>query len=383
MKDYSKYNSINDFIFDSEFVELVKKNNQREIERIITSFLGKEALVKDAILLLRYFTIEEEKIEEVQIEEDLTDLLHQIRQRNKKKKRMLFVASVVAASIAVFLFTIPYSNTDKPKEAKIEIFSLLDQMNVDMDEVHIVNGKSNTYIDNNEIIEQKEDGGVIIRGDEKIESSDIENEYLKVIVPNGKRTSIRFSDGSLIKVNSGSKIIYPKQFSSTSRDIYIDGEAYLEIAPDDAKPFFVHTKLLDVAVFGTKFNINAYSADSEGSVVLVEGSVEVASSEDKSLLKPNQGLFYKDGKTELKDVDVSFYISWIDGIMKLKGDHLSTILNNLSRYYKLDIRFSNRLSNEVYKGKINLNDSIETILNNISLSTPLSYTRNGNTIYIK
>ncbi|WP_165044390.1 FecR family protein [Dysgonomonas sp. ZJ709] len=383
MKDYSKYNSINDFIFDSEFVELVKKNNQREIESIIASFPDKEALVKDAILLLRYFTIEEEKIEEGQIEEDLTDLLHQIRQRNKKKKRMLFVTSLVAASIAVFLFTIPYSNTDKPKEAKIEIFSLLDQMNVDMDEVHIVNGKSNTYIDNNETIEQKEDGGVIIRGDEKIESSDIENEYLQVVVPNGKRTSIRFSDGSLIKVNSGSKIIYPKQFSSTSRDIYIDGEAYLEIASDDTKPFFVHTKLLDVAVFGTKFNINAYSADAEGSVVLVEGSVEVASSENKRLLKPNQGLFYKDGKTELKDVDVSFYISWIDGIMKLKGDHLSTILNNLSRYYKLDIRFSNRLSNEVYKGKINLNDSIETILNNISLSTPLSYTRNGNTIYIK
>ena len=68
---------------------------------------------------------------------------------------------------------------------------------------------------------------------------------------------------------------------TTSGDIYIEGETYLEVEKDQSRPFFVHTKDFDVSVLGTKFNVSAYKEDLQKSVVLVEGSVEVGSDNNK------------------------------------------------------------------------------------------------------
>ena len=72
-----------------------------------------------------------------------------------------------------------------------------------------------------------------------------------------------------------SRVVYPQRFDEKERRIYAEGEIYLEVAPDKARPFIVESSDFDLKVLGTKFNISTYDALKETQIVLVEGSVEV------------------------------------------------------------------------------------------------------------
>ena len=93
--------------------------------------------------------------------------------------------------------------------------------------------------------------------------------------PSGAVATLHLPDGSLLKVNAGSEVIYPDSFNARERRIFVDGEVYLDVAHDRNRPFIVCTDGFDVKVHGTKFNVRT-SDDGNGNVVLAEGSVEVS-----------------------------------------------------------------------------------------------------------
>jgi ferric-dicitrate binding protein FerR (iron transport regulator) len=72
------------------------------------------------------------------------------------------------------------------------------------------------------------------------------------------RQLINLPDGSKVVLNANSKLEYPPGFSNNTREVYLDGEAYFDIAHDPGKPFIVHTGSISTRVLGTAFNINAY-----------------------------------------------------------------------------------------------------------------------------
>ena len=75
----------------------------------------------------------------------------------------------------------------------------------------------------------------------------------KLIVPAGRRSSLELADGTKIWVNSSSTVIYPNLFTGDKREIYVEGEAYLEVAHDSERPFYVKTQTMNVRVLGTRF----------------------------------------------------------------------------------------------------------------------------------
>jgi ferric-dicitrate binding protein FerR (iron transport regulator) len=264
------------------------------------------------------------------------------------------------------------------------MLSLLDSISLNVDEIQVVSGSIQTQVCNNETIKQTKSGDVFVGEKEKIKSTDIETKFLQLVVPRGRRTSIKFSDGTVAWVNSGSKLVYPKSFTGKKREIFIEGEIYLEVTKDASKPFCVHSKKFDVVVLGTKFNINAYKEDTENSVVLVDGSVEVTTKSDfKQKLRPNQGLFFVNESVKMEDVDASSYISWKDGILKVNGESLGSIFNKLSRFYNVTINYDQSLALEKYRGKLELNDSIEFVLDNLSFTSQFNYVKDENGIQIR
>ncbi|GEP89048.1 FecR family protein [Chitinophaga terrae (ex Kim and Jung 2007)] len=74
---------------------------------------------------------------------------------------------------------------------------------------------------------------------------------------NARKAYIELADGSVIWLNAASQVTYPQKFDSKSRTVYLEGEAFFEIAPS-ARPFIVHLKKGTVKVLGTSFNIKAY-----------------------------------------------------------------------------------------------------------------------------
>jgi transmembrane sensor len=80
-------------------------------------------------------------------------------------------------------------------------------------------------------------------------------------------------DGTLITLNSGSKLNYPEKFKGSKREVSLEGEAYFDVTPDKEKPFIIHSGDANIRVLGTSFNVNAYENKDEVEVFVKEGRV--------------------------------------------------------------------------------------------------------------
>lgn len=211
-----------------------------------------------------------------------------------------------------------------------------------------------------------------------------EPEYNQIVVPHGKFTSLILSDGTKVYINSATRVIYPKVFESDQRKIYIEGEAYLEVAKDKQKPFIVKTSSFEVKVLGTSFNVNAYKDDLKAEVVLLEGSIELSDKQDKSmLLKPNQLALVEKGEIKnVKEVNAADYIVWKDGLLILDSEPLSSVCKRLERFYGYRISVSPQAGKLEMNGKIDLYQSVDDLMKLISLTAPIVWKKNKEGIYL-
>ena len=195
--------------------------------------------------------------------------------------------------------------------------------------------------------------------------------YTEISVPAGQMTQIKLPDGSKVLLNSGSVLKYPTIFGNSSRDVSIDGEAFMEIAKNPHKPFRVTTNKFSVEVLGTTFNITAYSNESHSDVTLVEGSVKITTDVDEKTLKivPGQSASITDGKlTEIIQVNTQFYTSWKDGKIVFRKETLEEIAKKLERWYNVEIRFADEdLKKEIFTGTLLKYKPVEQVFRSIVL----------------
>lgn len=200
--------------------------------------------------------------------------------------------------------------------------------------------------------------------------------FNQLVVPYGKRSSLILSDGTSIYLNSGSRVIYPVTFSEGSREIFIEGEAYLKVSHNAQSPFYVKTNHLKVRVLGTEFNIKSYPDENNSSVVLVTGSVQALVKSKKILMKKNErvNLNNVSGELSKERIDVQEYISWKDGWMHCNNEQMENIVARLSRYYNRDIQFKDQDTKKLtISGKLELKPECTQVLDAISFSAPIEY----------
>lgn len=203
------------------------------------------------------------------------------------------------------------------------------------------------------------------------------SEYSQLIVPKGKRSKLTLSDGTMIHINSGTKVVYPNRFADNLREIYVSGEVFLDVAPNPDRPFIVLTNTIEVRVLGTKFNVRSYEEDNETAVVLASGAVQVTSDKDarKATLVPSQMYSYKEGHVSVTKVNVEKQISWIHGILYAENERLDVLMTKLSRYYGEEIIFDENILNQRCSGKVDLKSDLGEVLNGLTFSFPIKVER--------
>ncbi len=209
-------------------------------------------------------------------------------------------------------------------------------------------------------------------------------EYHVVTVPTTQIKKVVLPDGTRVTLNSRSQLRYPEKFDSRTREIYLQGEAYLEVAHNKEKPFIVHANNFNIQVLGTKFNVNSYNEEA-AFVALVDGSVQVttAKNQNKVMMKPNNLLRLKDGNIdELVHTQATDYISWLDKKLKLNGDKMDRIMTNLANYYDLEIVYKKPIPQIGLYGKLELKAEPQKVLEAISQLSGLSITMENKKIYI-
>ena len=205
-------------------------------------------------------------------------------------------------------------------------------------------------------------------------------------VPRGGEYKVRLADGTLVYLNSATRMKYPVKFDEKERKVYLSGEAYFEVAKDPERPFFVEMEGVEVRVYGTSFNVNTHQ---EGNIqtVLVKGSigVKVLSSGMESVIRPGQMAEFKQGNTkvDVKDVNVAVYTDWKDGIFRFENQRLEDILTVLSNWYDVDIFYQTVSVKELhFSGYMERYKDVSVILEAITLSTGVTFSIQGKTIIV-
>ena len=205
-------------------------------------------------------------------------------------------------------------------------------------------------------------------------------EYV-VNVPAGGRSDVALPDGTKVMLNVGSRLSYTSEFNKRTRDVFLSGEGYFEVAHDGERPFNVNTSKCTVTVLGTKFDISAYEQDDETFTALIDGSILFKAGDEETLVSPGELVTMGDKGLVKEVVDVRDYCGWTTGIIKYNNIPFSSLLKRLEREYDTHLILGDKsLGDRTIRVSFSKNDSVETILKVLSDILPISI-RKGNKVY--
>lgn len=216
------------------------------------------------------------------------------------------------------------------------------------------------------------------------DSSCVENHVLRV--PRGGEYILVLSDNTKVWINSESELHYPSSFSGVERRVYIEGEAYFQVAKNASRPFVVETAGMDVRVTGTEFNVMAYKDKDRIETTLVEGCVIVDAGGKVVKMSPNmQAVFSKEDQLlTTRVVRANLFSSWKDGIFEFDNLPLREIVDQLGRWYNVDFVFEDESLREIYfTGAAEKMKPITFILDLIKDTRVMNYQIDGKIITIK
>lgn len=210
--------------------------------------------------------------------------------------------------------------------------------------------------------------------------------YNQSVTKNGECRIVNLSDGTQIYLNTGSVLKYPKKFEGHYREVYLEGEAFFDVAKDKNHPFIIHTPKMNTQVIGTSFNIQAYDNQKNEEVAVVTGKVAVKSLEtnQKVFITPGQKISLEKDKNIMQQhkIDIAKISTWRNNSFYFDNMVLSEVIATLSRNYNIQIELKN---NALQNLKINAgfekltSEEVITLLCNIIDAT---YSKENSTYII-
>lgn len=208
-----------------------------------------------------------------------------------------------------------------------------------------------------------------------------------VMVPSGQKTQLVLPDGTLVWLNSGSRLSYNYQYSTKDRVVYLEGEAFFDVKKDTQYPFIVKAGAVDVKVHGTAFNVSAYADEDDIMVALLRGKVSLLSATDQKLLaylSPDQEatVSKRSLSCRVESCDASIESSWHHNLLKFDGTPAKEVWKKLERWYGVDIALSNVSPSQAYWFTIKT-ESLTELLEMINKITPIEYKLDGKEVTIR
>lgn len=212
--------------------------------------------------------------------------------------------------------------------------------------------------------------------------------YNTLSTPSGGQFKVTLPDGTIVWLNARSSIRYPTSFQGRERRVEMKGEAYFEVARNSQMPFRINVESqAEVSVLGTSFNINAYGDEEIIKTTLLNGAVAMAAMSGKPVaIKPGQQaqLGTQSESTDIKVIDhvnIDQVNAWRNGLFNFDHADLKSIMNEISRWYGVDIRYRGELPARTFRGSINRNLPLEQVLE-ILQDVNVKFRMEGKTIVV-
>jgi ferric-dicitrate binding protein FerR (iron transport regulator) len=229
-----------------------------------------------------------------------------------------------------------------------------------------------------------------------------------------KKDQLTLSDGTVVTLNSATTIKYPDHFGDSTREIYLEGEAYFDVSKDPLHPFIIHTDKMNIRVLGTSFNVKSYQSEPLGEASLINGSIEVTLNDrpsDRIILKPKEKLIVLNNGTMKKTVNpdpatldtaahkttrysltnLTYFhntaatvveTSWIENKLVFSEKDFIDLSGQLERWYGVHIQFGNeRVKHYNFTGFFE-KETLPEALDALKMIEQFNYKIADSTVYI-
>jgi ferric-dicitrate binding protein FerR (iron transport regulator) len=223
----------------------------------------------------------------------------------------------------------------------------------------------------------------------------------------GATSKIILPDGTEVRLNAGSKLIYPEHFSGTKREVFLEGEAFFDVTRDQHAPFLVHAGKIRITVLGTRFNVKAYKGDANVETTLISGKVQVMLNDDpekKITLTPREKLTVvntpKTDTARTREAAVSNELryqvqelpetannsfvetAWISNRLILSNDDFESVARLLERRYNVTVFFDRASLKQEHISGVFEKENISQVLEILKMTTKFNYRIDGNDIHL-
>lgn len=182
--------------------------------------------------------------------------------------------------------------------------------------------------------------------------------------PRGSKVAtLVLADGSKVWLNSESSVTYFTSVGKEERKVEITGEAYFEVAKDKTRPFKVVKKdAWEIQVLGTHFNVKAYEDELQAEITLLEGSIDVVKNHMHAKIKPGQQARIDQSIQIESDVDMEAIMAWKNGQFVFNGADLKTLMQQVARWYDIDVVFKGTPVKKEFGGYLNKDISLKGLM---------------------
>ncbi len=212
--------------------------------------------------------------------------------------------------------------------------------------------------------------------------------FVEKVNPKGQKSSFTLPDGSTVKLNADSRLIFPNTFSAHMREVTLEGEAFFEVTENPDRPFIVKTSQLHTRVLGTSFNVRAYRGENRYEVALLTGKVRITDQADTSaamILSPNELAVYNhtDKNISKTRFDPEVKLAWKNNTIYFDNSDFTEIIKTLERWYGVDFILPEELEiQDRFTGRYQ-DKSLWQVLQGISFSLDFQFEIDNKTVTIK
>lgn len=292
---------------------------------------------------------------------DVSSKKDALKKRNRRREWM--IAASILFVFFVGFWTVRHWDYSKTVSEKVE-----------RRESVVTPGKEKAYLtlsDGSTVVLGEEEKQIIQEGDiamsvignqldySAITSKDVYQHRLNV--PIGGTYHLQLSDGTKVWINADSELEFPSSFDGEERVVRVKGEAYFEVAKDLSRPFKVKVQGTTVEALGTAFNINTHLYQGLVKTILTEGKVKVSTENEAHVIDAGYATISGTDDVRVSKADVEEALAWKEGYFYFNGKNFKEILDEISRWYDVDLRLDVALSDDKYKGGIKRSSSIESV----------------------
>jgi ferric-dicitrate binding protein FerR (iron transport regulator) len=215
----------------------------------------------------------------------------------------------------------------------------------------------------------------------------------------GDQRALTLSDGTRIRLNAGSRLVYPDRFTGTTREVTLEGEAFFDVAPQASMPFLVHTGKLTIKVLGTSFDVRDYKEDADITTTLVTGKVQVTMDNDPDrnvILAPREKLVVAKADTQthsksplpgglryqVRYVNNLAETAWMENKLIFNDEPFEEVAMELERKYNVAVEFETDALRDEHLSGVFDKENLQQVLDILRATTRFDYRLDGKKVVL-